>query len=795
MDLATPLRVQEVSLPKECCCGRADCPFLAHSCSILEALERDVQTAARLGQQLLVRHESYMVDAEAERKRMSSTLEQLEEEKRELEARNAQTIEENRHLLNQLEGLNNSLVQSESTIESLTVTLHNTQQELHRLAVQASRAGDLEKQLTQLEKDQAVLHETYNNCVSEERTAIQRWRNAERTISDLHNQVERIEREAREDRARHVEVVGRMERTRAVEKELSTAAGRLKGAASAKAMGQDKAGSSVVSHFVRDILQDNANLQLGIVELREMLESSNEEVERLRGQLMFHQPVEDENDHFPRQSLQAELDMEAKESREVHVHHHYHASEQTTIKAKGPLQRRVKKKRHVITPSHFTPPAARRTSQIGSPQTPSSAATILSQTSVTIPQQDHSRHSHRWSQSSNQTGYSNASSQPESPYTNSHRTSSIFDRVFSDAGMESSRPTSPESNDPASPELPPLSRKQMADALNRSFSTPVTVRQKPVTRPPSTTSQDPVFESYKLQSERDSLDLSMSPNQTTIPEESESERAMSPSQPPSPSREYSSSVITLDEDIFSPSVLQSTHDHPLRRANSHDSLLSVSGMDIHTLRSRPSQMLLNSHGSSRVLGTSPSVSTSTVASKPILTVSTATAARPTQFLRPESKDILASMARRTSGDGKDLRMTKSRESLGQWVGGWVKGKWGSAPTSDSAEDVHGTAPHSRSSSHSSRHSSRPRSRHQSSAFSTSSIAEEPEEPVANIPTPTAKLKSKTPSASISAFKMRPPGINQSGPIFGMRPEPPTPFKVQVEQDRIDYEALRDGLGE
>ena len=33
-----------------CCCGRADCAFLKHNCSALDELEREVRTAAKLGQ-------------------------------------------------------------------------------------------------------------------------------------------------------------------------------------------------------------------------------------------------------------------------------------------------------------------------------------------------------------------------------------------------------------------------------------------------------------------------------------------------------------------------------------------------------------------------------------------------------------------------------------------------------------------------------------------------------------------------------------------------------------------------
>lgn len=33
-----------------CCCGRDDCVFLRHNCSVLSSVERDVQAAAKVGQ-------------------------------------------------------------------------------------------------------------------------------------------------------------------------------------------------------------------------------------------------------------------------------------------------------------------------------------------------------------------------------------------------------------------------------------------------------------------------------------------------------------------------------------------------------------------------------------------------------------------------------------------------------------------------------------------------------------------------------------------------------------------------
>lgn len=37
------------SPPLQCCCGSADCVHLKKNCSILEAVEKDVHTAAQLG--------------------------------------------------------------------------------------------------------------------------------------------------------------------------------------------------------------------------------------------------------------------------------------------------------------------------------------------------------------------------------------------------------------------------------------------------------------------------------------------------------------------------------------------------------------------------------------------------------------------------------------------------------------------------------------------------------------------------------------------------------------------------
>lgn len=34
----------------QCCCGNTDCVYLKHNCSVLDSVEKDVHTAAKLGQ-------------------------------------------------------------------------------------------------------------------------------------------------------------------------------------------------------------------------------------------------------------------------------------------------------------------------------------------------------------------------------------------------------------------------------------------------------------------------------------------------------------------------------------------------------------------------------------------------------------------------------------------------------------------------------------------------------------------------------------------------------------------------
>ena len=717
-------------------------------------------------QALLVRHESYVADVEQDRAKMTATIEKLEHEKHDLEADNARTIEENRGLLDQLESLNNDISDSDTQIKSLTATLHSTQEELSRLSALAARSEELERQLTNFEREHAHLQRKVSSSEEEERTAVQRWKDAERTLSHLQDEIERIEHEASSERQRHSDVMARMERRRAVEKELELAAGRLKGAAATRNIDHEGKKGDVVSSFVKDILADNANLQIGIVELREMLLNSNDEVEKLRDQVMLHQPVEDADEEAGTLRQELGLGLNRTPSQEVHVHHHYYPPTPNgeVGKSRTPTLRRPRKKRNVVASGYSTSPASRSrpsydsSSRTGS-TTPSSSATILAQTSASLPQE--SSTTHRWSMQSSRTGTSSLISPlSSSPQSTTQRTSSLFDRVFSDAAMDSSRPTSPESNDPGSPVSDATKRMRIPPASSRSFSAPLAFQPKSSRVAPfitlESTSEEPC-------SQGGPYNESFSQDQTPYPDDEATVSVTKPEDEAPPLNE-----MLLHEDNFS-------HRPSLHRSTSHDSLFSISGMDIHAhqatpryhpsehpLRHRPSHLLLN-HGT---------------ATPATASLSAATAARP----------AMARNASRIDSEGlqrslllSDRSAARDQESpvagLGRKVGGWMFGRWGATPTPSADRNSRPPAAGSVRSA---------------SSASSSSASQGQGGGQAARSAPTERGMQAPPPMTLKPPKVRRPGVNQTGPIRILAPEVKA---TDVVVAKMDTGALQEVLDE
>ncbi|KAK5790665.1 hypothetical protein VI817_007952 [Penicillium citrinum] len=714
-------------------------------------------------QALLHRHESYIAEAEDDRQRLVDSVDALEREKSQVQAENARIVEENRSLLEQLEGLNKSVAESDERVESLSLTLESTQAELRRVTVAASRAAELEAQLVLMETEQSRMQERLSSVQEDERSAVQRWKNAENALRDLNDQVERIEAEARDERERHEELVQRMERKRLVERELDNAAGRLKGAAAASEIGRNN-GPPVVSRFVKDILQDNANLQVGIMELRDMLDSSNQEVQNLRDQVLSHQPLagigEEQSDGARTPTLCEELESkERRVSQEFHIHHHYHTP--STKKEKGPTHRRIRKKRPILgspVPLHSATGAnSPRRSIHRSQSSGSSMNTILSHTSVSIPPPSSAR---RWSLQSPPTD--SLASSPQSAF----RTSSIFDRV--DRGPDFSEPTSPDSTVFSSP----LMGARALKGIDMPFR-PFPGLDSPEISGPSSDSFN------NDQHERPGfLDLA----EPAIPEESE----------PSSSGIWSKDMAT---DIPTDNPFGIHVPLPsIRKSASHESLLSVAGMDIHTPTTRHTRMG-DWHPGMRIPQRIVSPSVELISTPPVISAPMITADR-AKGPEKSSRSLLASMAAGNSAMSETASVISAesnssssttpgprKTTLGRRMGGWVLGKWGTAPVSSEAGENESTEPTASDLTH---------DQEVDNSIPKPQTVSTPKH--VDTPASTTYSLSSTPNPnSTPQFRFRFTGVNQKGPILGFRPPPRAP--VSVHPQGVDENLLRESLAD
>ncbi|KAG6006878.1 hypothetical protein E4U21_006597 [Claviceps maximensis] len=585
--------------PLHCCCGSDECILLRRNYSVLQSIEKDAHTAAQLGQALLARHEAYMADAERERLGLNERIERLEMEKHDLEIENANKIEENRGLLEQLEALNNSLSDSDVKIRTLESTLFSSQQAVRRLEAAASRAEDAQRHLAALEEETDKLLVELRASKDDARTQVQRFKEAQRGIMDMQDQLERIEHETRLERQKHAETVERLERQREIEKQLDAAAGRLKGAAATKSLQDHQNGSKIVGHFVRDLLQDNANLQLGISEMREMLMSSNDEIQSLREQLVQHQPLVDVPARAAsslRTELESNLDRRSF-SHDLHIHHHYHMASKLD-------SRKPKKKRQGLLPGILTPPTSsnssrRQSSQWGqglasSPTPPA----LLCRASGGERCRAASRARSIWDEAS-QTASERSSSVPSSPPTHHQR---VFDASYN--GSESvASPTT--SFDAQSPAWQSFHFKTQSISSNHSVQSLAMSALDHAPDTPSPKGAHNIDSTYtrNIIAEEDEDDQSL----PSLRHHSTSSLAIESATPAdeSPARQSSD---CLDEMVPR---------RQLPRVSSHESIMSLTGgLDIHTLQSRPSQMTL------RPLGGADAIVTGVVA-RPTLSLFTA----------------------------------------------------------------------------------------------------------------------------------------------------------------------------
>ncbi|OAA59413.1 hypothetical protein ISF_06348 [Cordyceps fumosorosea ARSEF 2679] len=550
-----------------CCCSRAHCPALRRNTNIIEAVEKDAHTAAQLGQALLARHEAYKVDAERDRLELTTRIARLEMENNALVAANAAKIEENSLLLDQLEALNTTVSDADTKITLLETSLLSSNQTVRRLESTAARAADAERHLALLEQEQDRLHEELRSAREDARSYALRFKGAQRGVTDMQDQLDRLEVEASQERERHAETVQRLERQREVEKQLDAAAGRLKGAAATRSLQSDGKNNKIVGHFVRDLLQDNANLQLGIAELRELLENSNDEIQSLRGQLTYQQPTEDEDFASPASTLKAELKgklddhpnhIGAALSQELHIHHHYHAATPKSSK-------KLKRTKAGLLPMGICTPPTSLSAPATPPQSSSEWGGRLPSSPTAPALLSHARQEDLTPVSSRPPPAWNAlpHRQAEMDYSSSVPSSPLVGHRLAFGSDPPTAMASPVTSvDPFSPSWSASHAKQPSVASSHSFQSLACLEPEPELPPMP---------------------------RISIPEEDEAGPGHSYNEQPSDgfytdNFDTNTSIITVPR-------------RNLRRSASHESIMSLSGgLDIHTLQARPSQMTLRPLG-------------------------------------------------------------------------------------------------------------------------------------------------------------------------------------------------------
>lgn len=815
-------------------------------------------------QALLDRHEAYVKESQAEQARLSNYITDLENEKTFLQDANHKIVVENRELLQRLEQLNTDFGESGQKVQDLERFVQDCEQEIRRLNGLTRKTQELELKMLDMEREHADLNKHVADGKEENRSTIARWKESERKVRELEQEVQRIEWAARVDREKHEEIVARMERDRSLDRELGLSEGRLKATAAVQNL---KSGGprekQVVSNFVRDILQDNANLQAGIAELRELLQSSNDEVQNLREQVILHQPMLEEGTHTPQRSLSLGEELALSRSppkpvqQEVHVHHHYHAKAGSK-KEKTPLTRRSSRRRALMPSALSSSPS---TSGVSTPLVRAHRYNSDSEVSNGI--RSNSR-TNRWSMQSTATTSTYMSSIASSPRSYFDRNSSIFDRM--EREEESSRPTSPDSFILSSPM--PFKRKPKLDdqALSVFEEEDINDDNTSLHHENNVTEDVPSIETPAEDSSNphdntddDAIpDLELTPRPNTYHEtesileqqDSKSSETHIPDLPlppedstgsvensgsePRTSDTFTTSTASFIQEAKPPDSTIPYHQIPeirpsIRRRNSHDSLMSISGMDIHLAQhtdNRSALALLRGAGANKhYFAPSPSTTRKVSAPQPLASVTEYTAiSRPGVDNTPSASMVALSGIRNADNTNAS---TQSKGLIGS-VGGWVRGKWGVAPTKSIA-DLRSTAaatPSRALATTSSSTQHRPSAIHatttpahlKSSALSQRSVAT----------TSTSNSNSKTSAGkrSVSAnlldtskqtastsdsprgkedssdailasfFGGRTPGINQAGPIPGFAAAVAAKrVPTEIQATKVDVNVLKESLGE
>lgn len=243
----------------------------------IATLEKQVKTAAELGQALLVRYEDYVASAEETKKALLSQLSSMEQSLKSATSETATVKSNNSQLVKQLSNVSESLFVSEAKVEQLTRTLQDQHSQLAKINNHAARTTGLESQISILESTRDNLQQELQMAIKERKLAESRWRKTERLLEKLTFQYECLEQSIGNDDSK---------------------------SETATELPDDQ--ETPIQGFIKSILNENSNLESTALDLRQQLAALKDEIKDLRSQ-----PTMNKSDTQP-------------SPKEIHHHHHFH---------------------------------------------------------------------------------------------------------------------------------------------------------------------------------------------------------------------------------------------------------------------------------------------------------------------------------------------------------------------------------------------------------------------------------------------------------------------------------------
>lgn len=295
--------------PVYCCCAQTTCAAVLHSTKVMQQLENDLRSAAKIGQHLIERHDRYVAEMQSERRTFEVELErqsdlarivdELESNNRDLEDENMRTMRENAALLKRLEDLSASLSSADHHNEELRSTLMSTEDHVGLLSRKAAKAKSLEFEVTNLESQRQEIEQEMSALILNNKQSDVRYKQAEIQIAALHRQLEHIQ----SAEADHLDdsLPANIPEPRQISRVCQTSVDPL-----------DLPGDS---DLLSNLLNSNRSLEEGTADLLRVLQESQDEISSLREQLALHRAeLRAPEDNVPRKTV----------SQELHQHHHYH---------------------------------------------------------------------------------------------------------------------------------------------------------------------------------------------------------------------------------------------------------------------------------------------------------------------------------------------------------------------------------------------------------------------------------------------------------------------------------------